>query len=58
MEEHEYNQQDMSVQPIEIHKHLGILLLYQMPEEEKRLTAPQEYAVVWDTLMELSREPG
>ena len=53
MEEHEYNQKDMSVNAIEIHKHIGILLLYQMPEEEQRLTEPQEYAVVWETLMEL-----
>lgn len=53
MEEHEYNQKDMSVNAIEISKHLGILLLYQMPEEEKRLTEPQEYALVWENLMEL-----
>lgn len=53
-EEHRYGEEDLSVESVEIGRHLGILLLYAMPEHlQEHLTDAQVYVHVWDALMRL-----
>ena len=53
-EEHRYGEEDLSVESVEIGRHLGILLLYAMPEHlQEHLTDAQVYVYVWDALMRL-----
>ena len=41
-EEHRYGEEDLSVESVEIGRHLGILLLYAMPEHlQEHLTDAQ-----------------
>ena len=51
-EAHQYDEDGTTVQSVEIGQHLGVLLLYRMPEEIKNhLTDAEIYVRVWDALM-------
>ena len=51
-EAHQYDEAGTAVESVEIGQHLGVLLLYRMPEEIKEhLTDAEIYVHVWDALM-------
>lgn len=53
-EEHQYAEEGNEVESVEIGQHLGVLLLYAMPEDvQKYLTDTEVYVRVWDALMRL-----
>lgn len=53
---HCYDRETMEPQEIRMGEHIGVLLVYEMPDTvKKQETEAQAYAAVWDILMELQK---
>ena len=53
---HCYDRDTMEAQEIRMGEHIGVLLVYEMPDTVKmQETEAQAYAIIWDILMDLQK---
>ena len=54
---HSYNKDTMEVEEYKMGDHIGVLLVYELPDSVKlKETEAQAYAAVWDIMMKLQRK--